>query len=186
MPLNHKRRIFRPGAHVPFRSLQVPLRGMFLFGLGATVALGFGAWLLTRSSEAPAQPPTTSRLVAESRDVAVVDGGTLRIKDRVVRLGGIDVPGRTDLCKRADGQPVECGAQAASALATLVRDTKLDCLLNGHDDFGRPLAECSSSRLEINRAMVELGWARPTKANPGLVPIEAEARANQRGMWGLH
>lgn len=182
MPLNHKRRIFCHGAGSTLRGAAFSPRGVVAVGV-AMVTFGTGGWLLTRPSEAPAQPPAISRLRAAARDIAVVDGQTLRIGDRVVHLDGIEAPRRGETCVRPGGGVEDCGAASANALAALVRDAVLDCTLEGHDPAGRSLARCRSARGGIGDAMVSSGWARVTRDDGILSAEQARARTQQRGIW---
>lgn len=182
MPLNHKRRIFRP-AGSPVSGLALPGRGLLLAAAGGVAALAIVSWTTLRSSQAPAHMPTVSYLAAEPAQVAVIDGGTLRLRDRVVHLAGINPPARGETCRPPGGSAIDCGAAAANALAVLVRDNPTECSLHGHDQAGRPLGTCTSHGAEVNQALVADGWARADPSNAPLVQAEAQARAARRGLW---
>jgi endonuclease YncB( thermonuclease family) len=182
VPLNRKRRIFRQGAGNSLRGAAFASRGVVAVSV-AMVMLGAGGWLLTRPSEAPAQPPAISRLRAAAHEIAVVDGQTLRIGDRVVHLDGIEAPRRGETCVRPGGGVVDCGAASANALAALVQDATLDCTLEGHDPAGRSLARCRSERGGVGEAMVGSGWARVTRDDGRLAAEQARASMGKRGIW---
>ncbi|HSU07465.1 MAG TPA: hypothetical protein VLI93_18020 [Acetobacteraceae bacterium] len=64
---------------------------------------GYGVVAL-HSGEPAAKPgPHTIALVAQPAQVAVVDSGTLRLQDRVVRLLGVEPAARGEACRIADG-----------------------------------------------------------------------------------
>lgn len=181
MSLDRKRRIFRPtGPSWP----SLPSRGLLFAALLGLATLGFGGWLALRPSEAPAQPPVIGRLTVDPATVAVVDGGTLRLPDVVVRLDGIVPAPRGQTC-HVEGAPVDCGAAAANRLAALMRDApRLECQVHGHDPSGRILATCAVRDAALNRALVQAGWARAADDRAGLREAESQARAARLGIWG--
>lgn len=181
MSLNHKRRIFRPNAA---RSVLppglIPGRRTLMAVAGGAAMLLTGTWLIARPSEAPAQGPAIVRLVANAGQVAVMDGATLRLAERVVRLDGISAPARGTSCGGAGAAEVDCGVASANALAALVRGNAVDCSLRLHEDNGRSAAVCVARGQELNRAQVLAGWAR---ADGALGAEEQRAREARRGVW---
>lgn len=144
-----------------------------IVGAGAVVVTGMSASLFDRTS-AP-----TGRLVAEPAQIAVIDGGTLRMDRQVVRLLGVDPPSRGRSC----GLAADCGNAAANALADLVRQKPVSCALHGQDPMGRPLGICDAGGTDLNRTLVAAGWARAGSALPGLRQAESDARADRAGVW---
>ena len=128
-------------------------------------------------------PLPTGTLTVDAPQVAVVDGDTLRVRDTVLRLQGVQAPRRGQTCQRDDGTGYDCGAAAADALAGLVRGHLMACRLNGRDLVGHPLAMCESGGRDVNRAMVAGGWARAQVDAPAFGDVEAEARSRQVGVW---
>ena len=183
MPISRPRRIFRPTtAALPTLGLALVL----LSGVAAAagVALAIRHWPGVPTSAATPPPPAPDRLDAQPAQVAVVDGGTLRLQNHVVRLLGVDPPSRGTTCKASDGIGFDCGAAATNALAALVQQTPVACRLHGHDDMGRPYAICEASGTELNQAVVASGWGRADDLLPALKGDEAVARAQRRGLWG--
>ncbi len=189
MSLNHKRRIFRPSFSVQRllggRTLRV--LPTLAVTVGATL-LFVGAWAITDAIDTPAPPALTQaapaeRMVADAARVAVVDGNTLRLEDRVVRLDGVIPPARGETCLGRDGTAFDCGVAAANALAGLLRDSPVDCTLLGSDHGGRRTAICSAGGEQLNRAVVAAGWARA--GDQTLRAVEQRARAEQRGLWTM-
>lgn len=128
--------------------------GLGVVALVAAAAVSV-AMLPTRG--APTQrvaAPAVEELTASPAQVSVVDGGTLRIGDRVVLLRGVDPPRRDTQCGAQD-----CAAAAARALADLVRDTSVTCRLAGQDALDRPYGVCFAKGTELNRAMATLAMA---------------------------
>jgi endonuclease YncB( thermonuclease family) len=178
--LNHKRRIFRSGAGL--RSAWPP-PAVWLAAAGGLITLLVAGSLFVRSSEAPARAPALSHLSAESDQLAVLDGDTLRVGEHVVRLAGIAAPQRGSVCHGEAQTELDCGSAAANALAALVRGRFVDCAIRGHDPQGRPAADCSVGGRRLNVALVQDGWARAEAAD--LQDAEAAARAAGRGIWRL-
>jgi endonuclease YncB( thermonuclease family) len=169
--LERPRRIFRP-SFPPVRTRAVGL----LLGASLAVAAGVSVATLSRRSTSPATPG--EQLSAEPERVAVVDAGTLRLGQRVVRLRGVEPPSHSTLCSGED-----CGAAAANALAAMVREAPVVCRLAGADGAGRPYGVCQAGGTELNLAVVGAGWARAQDDMPGLEAAEKTARAERRGVW---
>lgn len=90
----------------------------------------------------------------------VTDGDTLVIRGVKVRLFGIDAPESSQTCVRA-GKAYGCGREAAFALADLVRSRTVTCVRRDTDRYGRLVGVCTVGGTEINRWLVQRGWALP-------------------------
>lgn len=113
----------------------------------------------------------------------VVDGDTLRVGAERVRLFGIDAPEASQTCQR-DGAAWRCGEESTRQLASLVQGNSVECQASGRDAYGRLLAVCFSDGFELNRTMVEQGWAVAfRKYSDAYVAEEAEAKSARRGIW---
>lgn len=182
MSLNQRRRIFRSG-NMPLRGTALPSRAMVVAFIGVVMAMGAVAWMALGPSQAPARPPAVSFLTADPDQVVVVDGGTLRLKDRVVRLAGINPPARGDTCHATDGSGFDCGVAAANALAALVRGHAVECTMQNHDGDGRPVGTCVAEGAALSQTLVASGWARAEHGDAALVMAEGRARAAGLGLW---
>jgi endonuclease YncB( thermonuclease family) len=150
--------------------------GLALFGT-LLVALGLPSDLLGSA-------PRNQEWRATPAEIRVVDGDTLRLGDRMLRLYGIDAPERGQSCTDARGALYDCGTSAAAALAQLVADRAVECRLYGRDRFGRALGLCRAAGVELNASLVSSGWAlADAHALPALAGVEAMARQAQRGLW---
>lgn len=109
----------------------------------------------------------------------VADGDSLVVGGVRVRLQGIDAPELAQICARAGGD-YACGREARAHLARLVAGSAVSCESFGHDRYGRTLARCAAGATELNRAMVEAGWA---VAYGDYGETEAQARQAGRGLW---
>jgi endonuclease YncB( thermonuclease family) len=154
-------------------------------GVGLIAATGVSLAMLPHreAHEAAAPLPPAEELSALPAQVAVVDAGTLRLRDRVVLLRGLRPPPRGMACGPEQGAGEDCAAAATNALAAMVRDAAVACRVTGADDLGRPTAICLAGGTELNRAVVAAGWARVDEAAPDLRQAENAARAGHLGVW---
>ena len=182
MPIDRRRRIFRAGPLAPPRR-GLGLRPTLAAGAALVVLAGGVALLSLPSALFGRVPAGGASLTVTSAAVAVVDGETLRLNDRVVRLRGVRAPARGHACHRADGSSFDCGAAAADGLARLVRDHAVTCRLAGPDRGGLAEATCLADGADLNRAVIAAGWARAADGSPTLGDAEAAARAAGRGLW---
>jgi endonuclease YncB( thermonuclease family) len=121
--------------------------------------------------------------------VRVIDGDSLRIGAREIRLAGIDAPELSQTCSDEAGRPWPCGAEARTALDRLAREGPLDCTAEKEDRYGRALARCRAGRGDLAAALARDGWAlgaRDPRFEEPAAEI-AEARKAKRGIWrGAH
>jgi endonuclease YncB( thermonuclease family) len=173
--VRQRRRIFRPAAQprrwpAPAYLLGAAAFGWLVIGLGLPADL-FGS------------APREREWTVLAADVRVVDGDTLRLGDRTLRLSGIEAPARGLRCTDGEGRSFDCGAASAEALARLVAGRDLVCRVHGRDRFGRALGACSAGTADVNASLVHGGWARASETTGGLAAAEAVARAERRGLW---
>jgi len=120
--------------------------------------------------------------VITGKVVKVADGDTITIlvdREQVrVRLANIDTPERK--------QP--WGRRAKQALADLVAGKQVEVEVLDTDRYGRAIGLVRVGGIKANRALVNDGhaWVYPRyNRDPDLPGIEAEARADRRGLWSL-
>jgi endonuclease YncB( thermonuclease family) len=118
--------------------------------------------------------------------VKIIDGDTLELAGRRIRLWGIDAPELPQTCQGRDGQPYGCGRDAAAALGELTRNRAVMCDdERDRDQYGRVVAVCRTDAGEINATMVRSGWAIDfTRFSGGrYLQEQAAAQAASAGMW---
>jgi endonuclease YncB( thermonuclease family) len=115
---------------------------------------------------------------------SVIDGDTLEIHGRRVRMAGIDAPESRQTCADASGKPYRCGQVAAFALADKIGQTVVTCEGKQQDRYKRLIAVCFSAGADLNAWMVQYGHAvayrRYSKA---YVHQEDVARQAKVGLW---
>lgn len=124
-----------------------------------------------------------SALAFQAKVVGVTDGDTVKVltsdrKQLKVRLAEIDTPERK--------QP--WGTRAKQALSDLVFGKYVDVRPVTVDRYGRTVAHLYLGSLNVNKEMVRTGnaWAyRKYIADRTLLDIEAAAKSQKKGLWGL-
>jgi endonuclease YncB( thermonuclease family) len=124
------------------------------------------------------------RSMARAGQATVIDGDTLELAGRRVRLEGIDAPETAQSCPRPVLGSWACGKAAARQLARLLDGKRLHCDEHGTDSYGRMLGVCFADGLDVNAQMVRSGYAWAfVKYSDSYVREEADARARNAGIW---
>lgn len=128
------------------------------------------------ATEAPAQVMTGI--------ASVIDGDTLEIRGRRIRLHGIDAPESAQLCVRPNGSAWRCGQTAALRLADRIGRRAISCRQTDTDRYGRIVAVCEQQGEDLAGWMVDEGWAVAYRSiSSDYAPAEDRARRAQRGIW---
>lgn len=161
-PYGRPRRRTRKGNAGSFRSILLTI---FLFSvLGMLVV-----WLQKRT------PPGE----VLNGPVYVIDGDTVIMGKTHIRLKGMDAPEMEQQCIRA-GQSHDCGREARNILRAKIGKSAIRCEKEGRDQYMRELARCYLGETELNRWMVEQGWA---VSYGDYQREESDARRNRLGIW---
>jgi endonuclease YncB( thermonuclease family) len=120
---------------------------------------------------------------ATSDRVRVIDGDSIDISGQRIRLHGIDTPEAKQECER-DGVTWLCGAAATQALKELIGNFDVSCVQRDKDRYGRVVAVCYASGIDLNAAMVQSGMALAyRKYSDDYTGPQASAKAARRGLW---
>ena len=133
-------------------------------------------------NQAQAQPAEEPIEVIYGQAI-VVDGDTVKIDNRSIRLAGIDTAEKE--------QPY--GPLASKALKRIIDDRELICDVHGYGYYGRPLGWCvpvlasgNPSTVTINKTMVRTGHAAVgLRYGDEFVSQMHIAMKNCRGMWAV-
>src|SRR5688500_8179297 len=101
-------------------------------------------------------PPVAAATVTGTANI--IDGDTLQVAGRRIRLFGIDAPEASQKCDR-NGERWACGEAAAERLGALIGGAAIQCNGAEVDQYGRLLAVCYVAGVDLNKTMVAQGWA---------------------------
>lgn len=108
-----------------------------------------------------------------------VDGDSLELGGRRVRLYGIDAPELRQTCEKAGGT-TPCGQRAQAELKFMISGKHVECESFGIDHYDRTLARCQAGEADLGAAMVRAGWAISYGDYGG---EERQARRDRAGIW---
>jgi hypothetical protein len=112
-----------------------------------------------------------------------IDGDSLMVGLREVRLHGIDAPELSQTCTRSS-EAWACGKAAADQLTKLIAGRPVSCMSMGQDQYGRTLGRCRVGETDLNQAMVATGYALAYRRySTAYVSAEESARVAKRGIW---
>jgi len=149
--------------------------GMKTYAMAAGAALILWAMLPVGWIDAIRDPQT----------IKVIDGDSLELNGRRIRLYGIDAPELTQWCEDDRRQPYRCGLEAKRGLQDLVADQRLTCSIIKIDQYGRELAICKArSGFDIGGTQVLNGHAVAYGRYTNQYRDEqAKAKEARRGIW---
>jgi endonuclease YncB( thermonuclease family) len=114
----------------------------------------------------------------------VIDGDTIEINRKRIRLHGIDAPEQKQKCLDANKLEYACGEYATTFLRTKVQSARVSCNVNGVDRYKRLIAVCYIGSENINNWLVRRGWAIAFKRySKDYVSTERKARIERNGVW---
>src|SRR5262249_59454223 len=94
----------------------------------------------------------------------VIDGDTLEIAGRRIRIFGIDAPEQDQTCERGGGGTWYCGAEATRVLNRIARSQVVACRVRATEIYGRLVADCAGGDVDRGRAVGRSGLAvRPSR-----------------------
>ncbi|GEO82403.1 thermonuclease family protein [Pararhodospirillum oryzae] len=152
--------------------------GVGLIALGGAGTVSLPAEAQQPEVSGPACVTDAGHLVINGkRSYGACQGGT------PVVLANIDAPGIAQTCQAPSGQTWPCGRWAAYFLLELTKNKTIRCLGEEKDANGGLIAVCLVERMEINHALVSMGWALPANATIRYHDAMEEAREKRAGLW---
>jgi len=114
----------------------------------------------------------------------IIDGDTIDVAGKRIRLFGIDAPETKQTCRDGSNVVYLCGQAAAKALREMVQGNNVRCEPRDVDRYRRIVAVCWAGDTNINERMVRDGWAIAYRQfSKEFVEAENEARDAKRGLW---
>lgn len=121
---------------------------------------------------------------AEDQKTEVIDGDSLEINGERIRLAGIDAPEYRQYCFDAEKKKYDCGIEAKKYLQTLVDAPDFYCKTKDVDIYKRKLSVCYAYGKNINKKMIEEGWAIAYRTNNPFYHIaQMRAKINGKGIF---
>lgn len=130
---------------------------------------------------------TFSGLPAHAQEISgvarVMDGDSLELTGTIIRLHGIDAPELAQTCNR-NAQTWQCGNDAADLLRQLIDGRQVTCQQQNLDADGRVVAICTVGRINLNKNMVDAGFAIALpQVTDAYVDSEQRAKEQGLGIW---
>ena len=128
-----------------------------------------------------------------SGNVKVIDGDTIKINKKKIRLFGIDAPEKKQICKKIYlnlfilnfQKDYKCGEESTLALIKKLKGKKVKCILEkAKDRYNRNIGICFYKNQDINKWLVKNGYAVAYKKySKKYILDEQYARENKLGIW---
>ena len=112
------------------------------------------------------------------------EADALQIGASRIRLGGIDAPSVDQLCINNSGERWTCGVAARDELIKHVGNKSWTCHVRQTDRRGRQIARCEVDGEDIQKWLVQSGWALSyARVSHDYDADETAAREAKAGMW---
>ena len=125
----------------------------------------------------------------------IIDGDSIRINNKKIRLEGIDAPEIKQQCKKPFlkisvivgfqfNKDYSCGVLAKKKLIDKIGNSKIKCITSSKDRYKRFIATCYKDKINLNKWMVRSGNAIAYKRySKDYVRDEKYAKENKLGVW---
>lgn len=122
--------------------------------------------------------------VNAGENVFVVDGDSLEIEGKRIRLVGIDSPEYRQYCYDAKHQKYDCGIKAKEYMEEMIFSHRVECREESVDMYGRSLSVCFADGKNLNEEMVKAGWALAYRDEGAkYMAFEKQAKSDKKGVW---
>ena len=122
---------------------------------------------------------------ANSDQLIVTDGDTIRIGDERIRFSGIDAPEIKQTCIYQEIK-FKCGEFSKNLLIEKISNQEVSCIRENTDQYGRTLAECFVGKESLSSYLVREGYAFAyRKYSDKFIPDEEYAQSKGNGMWSM-
>ncbi len=116
----------------------------------------------------------------------VIDGDSLKVGGKEVRLFGLDAPEYNQTCFDIKEKEYPCGQVSRQFLIKLAGGKQVECVYAEKDKYHRYLAKCFVEKTSINEELVKNGMAviyNFTESSEKMNNLEEEARTKKIGIW---
>ena len=122
----------------------------------------------------------------------VIDGDTLKIGSKKIRLYGIDAPEKKQKCKKKYlninflyfQKEYNCGIVSKNNLKKKIENKVIKCMYKSKDRYARYLGICYLENLDLNKWMVKNGDALAYKKYSRKYELQEQyAKENKIGIW---
>jgi len=114
---------------------------------------------------------------------SVIDGDTIVLEGKRIRLFGIDAPEKSQPCQVQEAA-VACGIIARNALIGFVVGATVRCDREDVDRYGRDVSRCYADGYDLSAGMVRAGLAVAYRQySLSYVSEEENAKRLKYGMW---
>ena len=113
----------------------------------------------------------------------IIDGDTIHIGKNKIRLYGIDAPEIKQTCT-INKIIWECGIDSSQALESIISEKEVECEIVDIDRYKRFVAICFVKNINLNKYMVQNGWAVAYRYySDDFIKNEEIAKKNKAGIW---
>lgn len=156
------------------------LTALILLGIYTLMQYFAPQWMTVTASNPVYRDGTHQNTVSGSGSaLRINDGDTITLDGQRIRFKGMDTPETKQNCA-LNGKKYACGRRATEALRNLIGNKTVTCTTEGKDRYNRILAFCKAGDIDLNRSLVQQGWA---VAYGMYQREEAQARKEKRGLW---
>ena len=125
----------------------------------------------------------------------IIDGDTVHINSKKIRLEGIDAPEIRQQCQKdflkisaiigfSFKKNYSCGVISKKKLVDKINKSQINCISSGRDRYKRYLATCYKDKINLNKWMVRNGLAVAYKRySKDYLGDELYAKGNKLGFW---
>ena len=112
----------------------------------------------------------------------VIDGDTIRVSGRMIRLSGLDAPELDQVAKHEDGYWYKQGLRVKSELIRVIGGKPVRVIVEGTDKYQRILGTVLCEGRDVGEWLVRNGHAIAAYGEH-YKHVERQARRERRGMW---
>ena len=122
----------------------------------------------------------------------IIDGDTIKINSKKIRLHGIDAPEKKQVCKKpyitivffSFSKNYLCGQVSTDKLTKKINNQIIKCKIKNVDRYNRLIGECYKRNENLNSWLVSNGYAVAyRKYSKKYISNEINAKNNKLGIW---